>query len=226
MKKIQLLVIGYLGIFAGSNCMADEGNLGFGVKGGTLGGGVELSHSVTEDTNVRLGANYLKFSFDSTIDSIDYEMDPDFINLSLMLDWHPFSGSFFICGGAFLTNHEIGVTGKAGKNLIPTEYSQFVGFADTVALDGTVDFNTIAPYAGIGWKSNHDRKGWGVSFDVGVMFQGAPKVSELTVVNAPVDVSGLTELQQYLEEERKKIEDDLEKFQYYPVASLLVTYYF
>ncbi len=226
MKKIQVLAIGYLTVFAVSNCFADEGNLGFGVKGGTLGGGVELSHPVTEDTNLRLGANYLKFSFDSTIDSIEYEMEPDFMNLSLMLDWHPFSGSFFVCGGAFITNHEIGVTGKAGKDIIPGGYSQFAYLADTVALEGTVDFNTIAPYAGIGWKSNHGQKGWGVSFDAGVMFQGAPQLSEITVVNAPIDVSGVTELQQYLDEERKKIEDDLEKFQYYPVVSLLVTYSF
>ena len=51
---------------------ASEG-IGVGVKAGTLGLGVEVSTSLLPNTRLRGGFNYLSYSFDSTIASIDYE---------------------------------------------------------------------------------------------------------------------------------------------------------
>lgn len=226
MRKLQLLVLGCTCVATATSCWAEDGDFGLGVRGGTLGGGIEVTTPISEDTSLRFGANYMQYSFDSTIDLINYTMEPDFKNVSLMLNWHPFSGSFFVCGGAYLTNHSISVTGKARKELIPSEYAAYAYLADSVSLQGEVELDSVAPYAGIGWRSNHGEQGWGVSVDLGIMFQGSPKVSDLTIVNAPIDVSGYSEVQEYLNEEKQKIESDIEEFQYYPVASVMVNYNF
>ncbi|WP_319548790.1 hypothetical protein [Desulfogranum marinum] len=213
----------------------EQGNIGVGVKAGTLGIGAEVDLGLNEILHLRGGANYLQFSFDSTVSNIDYEMEPEFKNASLLLDVYPFSGSFRITGGVFINNNEIALTGSPreefwGDSTIPSNYSSVVDpLKDSIKLNGTVEFNTFAPYVGIGWNSNVEQeRGWGVSFEMGVLFQGAPTVSSLTLAAAP-PLDAYTDnpiILQALEHEKKAIEEDLDNFQYYPVASLMFHYTF
>ena len=64
-----------------------------------------------------------------------------------------------------------------------------------------------------------------MALDLGVLFQGAPDVTNLQV-NAPVDVNDVPEVRAFLNEQEEEIEDDLNAFQYYPVVSLMLTYNF
>jgi hypothetical protein len=94
-----------------------------------------------------------------------------------------------------------------------------------VPVKGSVDFNTLAPYVGIGWTSNKADRGWGVNVDLGVMFQGSPNVNEL-YIDDPWGIGSNDLVSDFLEDERQAIEDELDKYQYYPVASIAVTYKF
>lgn len=201
-----------------STAKAEEG-VGFGVKAGTLGGGVELSASLIENTRIRGGFNYLTFSFDSTISDINYDFENDFNSLSLLLDWHPFGSSFFLSGGVYFNNNSISVDGTVDGNIIASEISRLV------SLSGNVEFQPVAPYAGLGWRSNNAETGWGIALDMGVLFQGAPDVTDLRL-NAPIDVSSIADLQSFLAEQEEEIEDELSWFQYYPIVSLMLTYNF
>ncbi len=201
-----------------STAQAEEG-IGLGVKAGTLGGGVELSASILENTRIRGGFNYFTFSFDSTISDINYDFETDFNSLSLVFDWHPFGNSFFLSGGAYFNNNSISVDGTVDDKIISSEISRLV------SISGDVEFQPVAPYAGLGWRSNNAETGWGVAFDLGVLFQGAPDVTGLRL-NAPVDVTSITDVKGFLAEQENEIEDDLSWFQYYPVASLMLTYNF
>jgi len=203
---------------------AEEG-MGLGIKAGTLGGGVELSASFLDNTRLRGGFNYLTFSFDSTISDIKYDFETDFNSLSLVFDWHPFGNSFYLSGGAYFNNNSIGVEGSVDDDLIPSQISQLASLSNLVSISGDVEFQPVAPYAGIGWRSNNSEPGWGVALDLGVLFQGAPDVTNLQV-NAPVDVNNVAEVQAFLTEQEEEIEDDLSAFQFYPVASLMLTYNF
>ncbi len=167
----------------------------------------------------------MNISFDSTIDSIDYTMESELLNGSFLLDWHLFSGAFRLTGGLYLNGNEVTVDGTYRQDLIPIEYQQYAGLTDLAHVQGTVEFNSLAPYAGLGWSSNHEDKGWGVSFDLGILFQGAPQVSDLHV-EAPGDLGSHPTVVRFLEDQKKGIEDDLEQFQYYPVASLAISYNF
>ena len=206
------------------NTHADEG-VGLSVKAGTLGLGVELSTSLLPNTRLRGGFNYLSYSFDSTISNIDYEFEPEFNSLSLLFDYHPFSGTFFLSGGAYINNNSVGVTGSVSPPNVPTPYQDLAFLADMVSISGDVEFQPIAPYAGLGWRSNSGETGWGMALEFGVLFQGSPDVTNLRI-NAPVDVNNVSEVQDFLAEQEKEIEDELSRFEFYPVASALVTYHF
>ena len=78
---------------------------------------------------------------------------------------------------------------------------------------------------GLGWASNRNGRGWGVALDLGVMFQGSPEVTDLRLED-PIGGGGLPEVQDFLAEQKRAIEDDLENFQYYPVATLSLRYGF
>ncbi len=206
-------------LFAAISTATAEEGVGFGVKAGTLGGGVELSASLIENTRIRGGFNYLTFSFDSTISDINYDFENDFNSLSLLLDWHPFGSSFFLSGGVYFNNNSISVDGTVDGSIIASEISRLV------SLSGNVEFQPVAPYAGLGWRSNNAETGWGIALDMGVLFQGAPDVTDLRL-NAPIDVSSIADLQSFLAEQEEEIEDELSWFQYYPVVSLMLTYNF
>ena len=203
---------------------ADEG-LGLDVKIGTMGVGAEISASLIPHTRLRAGINYLIWEFDSTIGDIDYTFEPQFNSISALFDIHPFGGAFFLSGGAYFNNNTVGVEGSLPPENFPAQYQSFNFLSDFVSVTGDVEFNPVAPYIGLGWRSNSNETGWGIGVDLGVLYQGAPDVTNLRI-NAPVDVNDVAEVQQFLKEQEQEIEDELSVFQWYPVASLLLTYHF
>ncbi len=231
----------YVGIFCGlllagaQPVLAEDGKVDLGIRGGTLGGGIELGIGLTDTVALRAGVNYLRFSFDSTISNIDYEMEPEFANGSLLLDWYPFDGVFRVTGGLFYNRNEVSLTGTPRRDTylsgyeVPAGYAHLEYLADTVRVHGTVEFNTFSPYLGIGWNSNRERNpGWGIALELGVLFQGAPNVTSLyaTAAEPLGSYANHPAVLQALEEEKLAIEDDLENYQYYPVASLTINYTF
>jgi hypothetical protein len=202
-----------------------EENLGVDIKIGTLGLGAEISTSLLPNTRLRGGFNYLTYSFDSTLSGLDYEFEPEFNSFSLLLDYHPFSGSFFLSGGVYFNNNSVGVTGSAPEDLLPTAYSDLAFLTDEISISGDVEFRPVAPYAGLGWRSNSQESGWGMAVELGVLFQGAPEVNNLRI-NAPVDVNQVAEVQDFLAEQESGIEDELSRFEFYPVAAAMLTYHF
>ena len=183
---------------------ADEG-IGIDVKAGTMGVGAEISASLIPHTRIRGGINYLIWEFDSTIGDVDYTFEPEFNSISALFDVHPFGGAFFLSGGLYFNNNSVGVAGTLPPENFPAGYQDFTFLSDLV--------------------SNSNETGWGIGLELGVLYQGAPDVTNLRV-NAPVDVNDIDEVQQFLAEQEQEIEDELSWFQWYPVASLLLTYHF
>jgi len=212
-------------LLSGGAVLASESEVGMSVSGGTLGGGIGGEVNLNDHFALRAGINYLKFDFDTTIGDLDYSMEPEFKNGGLLVDWFPFGGTFRLTGGVYINGNEIDVDGIYREDRIPLEYRQYSYLRELAHLKGKVEFNDVAPYLGLGWSSNRGQQGWGVALDVGVLFQGAPTVSDLRVED-PIGIGGLPEVQDFLEEQRRAIEDDLDNFQYYPVATLSVRYLF
>jgi hypothetical protein len=226
MKKAYLpLATGCLLALSTTANAAEPGEISIGVKGGTLGIGLEAGLDLNTYVGLRAGVNYIKFDFDSTISNIDYTFEPEFFNGSLLLDLHPFDNAFRLTGGAYINNNKVDVTGSYRGGMVPDELQGFSSLIEQLEVAGSVEYNTFAPYVGIGWTTNQSGPGWGVDFDLGVMFQGTPTVSELSF-NDPWGLGDTALGKRVLEQERKAIEDELDKYEYYPVASVAVTYKF
>src|SRR5712691_5523550 len=83
-----------------------------GIRGGTLGAGVELSHAFGRRTGVRLNADGFNFSRTATQDNIQYDMKLKLQTASLLGDWYPFASNFRISAGAMLNRNKFTLKGQ------------------------------------------------------------------------------------------------------------------
>jgi hypothetical protein len=87
--------------------------------------------------------------------------------------------------------------------------------AEVGTLRSLTSFDSTAPYAGIGFDFGLFGK-VGMNLDLGVLFQGDPDVtltSDGELADEPVFIEAL-------ESERVELEDEVDEFKLYPVASL------
>ncbi len=223
MRKISsiLAVSAVLAFSTVANASEMEG-IDLGVKVGTLGLGVEVNYPVSPRFTVSAGINKFSRSFTETTDGIDYEADLNLQTISLLANFHPFAGSFRLTGGFMVNSNQIKMTAEpvAGQtfDIGNTVYdSTLVG-----TLKATVDFNNFAPYVGIG-VGHSASSGFGFNLDVGVLMQGAPKVSFEAVGTDPTILAAL---EADLVREEANAEDDIKGFTMYPVISAGVNYRF
>src|SRR5713226_6174050 len=143
-----------------------------GLRGGTLGGGAELSYALSQRAAVRLNADGYNRKQSSTRDSIDYDMKLKLQTASLLGDWFPFANNFRISAGAMFNGNKFSLKGQptgTGYTINGRTYTA----AEVGSLDATVDFNKGAPYFGIGY-GRPINSGLSLILDLGVMFQGSP----------------------------------------------------
>ena len=199
---------------------AESGRVGLAVKAGTLGGGLEVSMDVSPYIEIRTGVNQISFDFDTSIADIDYNFAPDFFTSSLLVDLHPFAYAFRFTVGAYLNKNDIDVNGTYRKDLLSPDLDRYADLIDQIRVRGSVEFDSFAPYLGIGWTSNHESvRRWGVNIAFGVMFQGTPQVTELHVED-PWGIGRHPAAEAFIEQERREIEKEIDEYEYYPVASI------
>ncbi len=70
--------------------------------------------------------------------------------------------------------------------------------------------------------------GKGVSFtaDLGVLFQGSPRTTLTATCGATTSPSTCAQIQNSVAAEQTNIENDVDKYQYYPVLSIGLAYVF
>ena len=215
-KLFRLLACSGLLFSAGA---AAEG-FGLGVKAGTLGLGVEGTIGLSERFNVRIGANSYSYDYDETTSGIRYDGDLDLQSAALLLDWHPFAGTFRVSAGLVHNKNAVHLVATpttaqeiGGQTFQPNEIG---------TLRGDVTFKKNVPYAGIGW-GNAAKKGFGMSFEIGALFQDQADVSLRseggTLSNDPT-------LLARLRQEEQEAEADLDDFELYPVISLGFSFHF
>jgi len=198
-----------------------------GLKVGTLGLGLDLSHSLTDKLNIRLNINGASYSDSSTEEGIDYDYDVDLLTAGLLLDYYPMGNEFRVSAGAYYNANEFALNAQANNGTYTIGGNTYD--ARGVALNGTIDFDEFAPYIGIGWGNSTKQAGWGFSVDVGVMYQGEPNV-DLTSTCDPTQVAGGTgtcaTITADVNTEEADLINELSDYKIYPVVSFGVTYTF
>jgi hypothetical protein len=204
------LLVGLALIGIGPHALAEDHSVG--AKIGLLGLGVEYSYRINELITVRAGLNGSSYTFDDTKSSIDYELELGFDSLSVGVDFHPTKGAFRLSVGALQNDNSI----VAQSN--PTQSFNVGGTTYTAAevgtLRGAIVFDSFAPYAGLGWDWMRDRA-FGVSFDLGLVSQGAPTVR----LSATGPILGDPQFQSDLATEQRELQGSLDDFDLYPFAN-------
>jgi len=201
------------------------------VQAGTLGVGGGLAWPLAPWLAVRVEGNVFSgISRSERAGGNRYQARLDLGNAAALLDWHPAGGGFRVSAGAMYDANRIegdsepssAGTYTIGRLQLP---ASLVG-----TLHGKIDFATVAPYLGLGWgTAPRAGPGFGVSADLGVAFQGRPRVSLTpepppgSPLNSPAAIAALAP---ELALEEAKVEQKIDNYRYFPVLTVGVSYRF
>lgn len=200
-------------------------NIGAGVVAGTLGIGAQVSYAWTERVQVRAMAAGLSADVDFEADGgsdLEYGGDIDLLHGALLLDYHPFAGTFRLTAGVIINDDKI--SGDASCDQLACDLGDNDGIlVRGDQLDANASYDPVSPYLGFGWgKAPGADGGFGLTADIGVFYLGNPDVS--------VDISGPSTLnpvaRDAVRDEERAIQDDLDTFPLYPVVMLGATWRF
>ncbi len=204
--------------------------VGIAASAGTLGIGAELSISGASQWEGRLGIHGYDYTERREESDIEYDAEASLRNVTAMVDWHPGGRGFRLTGGLVYNDTEV-----TGRSLPPASgFYNIGGVPVPVGLVGTLDakadFDPIVPYAGLGWgRAPRSGSGFGVTLDLGVVFQGegevtlTPRIPAGSPLNDPV---AREVLQVLIDRETRELQEDVDDYDLYPVVSLGVSYRF
>jgi hypothetical protein len=200
------------GISLAAGAQADD-NLWLGVKAGTLGLGVEATWRPLPWFDLRGGFNAFDYDDDGSQAGINYEAELRLQSYHATANFRFPMSPFRLSAGLVGNDNELALVSRE-TGTIDVGATTFAA-DDVGTLQSLTSFDSTAPYLGIGFDFGLFGK-VGMNLDLGVLFQGDPKVT-LTSSGALADDPAF---QQALEEERLQLRDDLDKLKLYPVASL------
>ena len=220
MKNKVVLGICSLALVASSLSADSFSKYAVALKGGTLGGGLEVTTNITSNVNARVGVNAFNYSTSGVEEDIDYDIKLKLLTFEVLADYHPFETSNFrLTGGVMYNGNKLEMNAKpsvAGLDIGDTNYNS----TQISNLDVTVDFNDIAPYVGIGFGNAVKSAGFNFVADLGVIFQGTPK-SEISVTGTAANAAAAD-----IAKEQADLDDALGSFKVYPVLAVGLSYRF
>jgi hypothetical protein len=188
---------------------------GLGARIGTTGIGGDFGFGIVPTLGGRIGYSALNYNTDVETTDVNYDAKAKLSNLNLLLDWSPL-GPFRISAGFIANDNKIDATG--------------VGNPGTPLAGSTVTGNikpkeSFAPYLGIGY-GNVWTAGLNFYFDLGIMFQGSPKVTVTATCAASATPAQCAAAQSEVAAEQQRLQDKVDKYKYYPVANIGITFGF
>lgn len=218
-KQIVISALALCGAAAFSQNARAEGDVVpfVGVNAGTSGFGLQGGFQLRPDLSVRLVLNNLTVDYSMEVDGVDYELDSDIELPQLLVDYHPFDNGFYFSGG--LTRNTSQMGGLATLSEAAQIGTVTVQPEDVGGLRAKADYDDIAPYVGLGWRSGM-QGGFAWQFEFGVSAMKDPSVTL-------VEEGSNFVAQSDLDAEAASIEKDLEdEFVAYPHLRLGIQYRF
>jgi len=202
---------------------AVAGDMAIGAKVGTLGVGVEVvSNVVPMLVNARLQLNGYNVNKTITDTQVSYDAKLKLFSFGALADVYPFAGKFRLTGGLYYNGNKLTMTGVPAAGSSYTINGTVYTAAQVGSLTSTVDFNKVAPYAGIGFGDPiSSGSPIGFNFDLGVLYMGQPKTA-ITATGAATNPALATSIAA----EKQKLDNSLSNMKFYPVASIGVTFRF
>lgn len=221
-KNVRRLVL--IAGLASAGC-AQAADFGLYGTAGTIGFGGGIAATFSDHFAARVGYTTYEYSVDDLEES-DLVLDgkAEIGGAQAFLDWHPFGGAFRLSLGA-VENASLSAYAEpmAGTyTLNGTTYS-----ADDIGTaTGTAEYDSISPYAGLGFGRALSRDGrFAFSADLGVIFTGAPEV-ELNATCRVPNAMLCADIQDDVLAEEAELQRDADKLDYWPVMSIGLSYRF
>lgn len=220
LKETSLVLAVVAGcLVAAPGGQADDGLFAVGIKGGTLGVGIEATVATPiENLNLRGQANGLNLDEDVEEDGVNYTGELKLSSVGAIADYHIGGSAFRISGGACINNNKFSLTGEPVAGTIEIGDTVYTAVqAGTVTAD--VEFNTLSPYIGIGFgNALSGGRPFKFSIDIGALYQGDPEAS--------VSATGPIVTTADLEEAERELNTELENLKWYPVVAIGMSYRF
>jgi len=213
MKLIRLILTATVAL-AASNLIA--ASIAVTPEVATLGLGASVGIGLTPMFGVRVAAHTGHYSHNLKKENIDYNGKLKLNNVAALLDLYPGGSGFRLSGGAFSNSDKIDLTSKPGGTI--TVNGVAYPSAAVGNITGDVKFDKTSPYLGIGWGGKPSGRGFGLTFDLGVLYQGSPKLRVQANPTNPALVP--PSFYTNLEAERAKTEHDIRSYRYYPVVGV------
>lgn len=191
---------------------ADEWNNEITLRAGTLGPGIEYSRRINDYVSVAASWHGAKYSYQETLDEIDYDLGLKLSTTAASVTLRPFGGATRITAG--LINNGNGLTVSAVGQGSYEIGDEIYSASEVGQLSGSVTFDKRAAYAGIGWDLGGERTA--LTVDIGVMFQNSPTLSLSADGLAAQDPEFMAELAKA----RSDAQSDLDAFTHYPVIAI------
>jgi hypothetical protein len=201
--------------------MADSGWAVVG-KVGTVGIGADVHRAIVPHIlNLRVGASFFRYSTGFTDKGVDYAGKLKLGAVPVVLDVYPFKNWFRLGGGLFVNLNRVEGTGKPNQQGQITINGRSYPVAQIGQLDGTVKFNRVAPYFGLGFGNPiKQNKHWGFYVDLGAIYHGHPGAM-LSTTNTTVP-----QLQIDLKQQEVRFENDVKGYTFFPIIQFGVSYHF
>jgi hypothetical protein len=222
MRKLGA-ILAASGVFLATTLGSGSANadVGIGLRGGTMGFGIDFDIGMTEKLNARLAYNF--FEYDDTVEDTDvtYDSTLKIGSFSALLDWHVAGGGFRLSAGAVTSGPKFEVVGT------PTSGTYEIGNNTYTAsqvgdLRGEVEIgSSVAPYIGLGY-GNVVGKNHRVTFlfDLGAIYGGTPDVNLAARCGASLTATQCARLQSDVQVEIQEIKDEMTTLKWYPVLNL------
>jgi len=221
-KTRDCLVLIALACGAATAYAADrsEGTWTLGVTGGTLGIGPEIAYRPGKYFGMRANAGFFSYNRDETVDQISYNGRLKLNSVGVAADWYPLGGGFRISAGARNNSNKIDLNGTPSSSV--TVGNNVYTPAQIGTLSGTVKGDYFAPMLSLGYGGTF-AKGFTLGAELGVMFQGSPKVSDYHATGL---LASDPNFQADVQRERARVEDKVHSYQYWPIAQVQLLYRF
>lgn len=192
----------------------------------TLGPGFSIGIPVSRYLGLRVGINHYTKSrtgvYTSGGNSIGYAGNVRLRSASFLADYAPFAGVFHLSAGMIKDDNGVSAVGVPDANGNYTINGTTYPASHVGSLTANLGMKPWAPYLGLGWGHN-PAGGSGLRFgvDVGVMFQGTPRV-QLAASNPTGDPTVATNVAAA----QATAQQSANKYTRYPVIGASIGYSF
>lgn len=202
---------------------AHADGLGLGLHAGLMGPGLDGFYRLNEKTVVRAAYNTYDYDYDATEEDVSYDATYSFDNAQVGLDWYPFAGGFRLSAAAVMNGNELAMHAVPTGGSFDLNDNSYAG-TEVADLRVNVVYPSTGGYVGVGWGNPvREGKGFGVTFDIGAYYLGEPDVSQRLTCGVTAQCA---KIQADAEADRRKLEDELSDFPFWPQVQLGLTYQF